>query len=226
MTQDMSLNRTPGGGLEMINGTPRTLVKFAYNVSDYQLYGVPQWFDTERYNVIAKAPAGTKVPNPEKPWFVPDDDSVRSRTQNLLAERFHLGAHHETRELPVFALVQEKAGAKLQPWKEGDLPGPSMRFEYTKLTCRKHSMQRFATVILSEHLRAAVIDKTGLTGEYNFVMTFQPDPPPSRDGTASDAAAGPTFVEALRDQLGLKLERQKGPVNILVIDHVERPTEN
>src|ERR1035438_980575 len=70
----------------------------------------------------------------------------------------------------------DKAGAKFQLWKEGDLPGPHMRFDYTKLTCRKESMQRFASAILPLRLRTAVIDKTGLTGEYNFVMTFVPDP--------------------------------------------------
>ncbi len=228
MTQDFSLNRTPGGGLEMINGTTRTLVKFAYGLPDYQLSGIPEWFDTERYDVIAKAPAGTKIPNPERPWLVADDDPIHSRIQNLLAERFHLAVHRETREMPVVALVQDKAGAKLQSWKEGDLPGPSMHVDRTntRLTCRQYSMQRFATAILSERLGMPVIDKTGLTGEYNFVMTFQPDPPPPRPGTPPEAAAGPTFVEALRDQLGLKLERQKGPVNILVIDHAEKPDPN
>jgi uncharacterized protein (TIGR03435 family) len=87
-------------------------------------------------------------------------------------------------------------------------------------------MQLFATVILSQRMGAAVIDKTGLAGEYNFVMTFQPDQPLSRSGTAPDSPAGPTFLEALHDQLGLKLERQKGLVDILVIDHAQKPDPN
>jgi uncharacterized protein (TIGR03435 family) len=79
---------------------------------------------------------------------------------------------------------------------------------------------------LSKEGLSSVIDRTGLTGEYNIVMTFAPDPLPSSAGTGLDAAAGPTFVEALHEQLGLKLERQKGPVDILVIDRVEKPDPN
>ena len=226
MSHNMSVNRTPGGGLEVVNETLRILISFAYNLRDDQNSGGPSWLDTERYDIIAKAPAGTQISNPSTPWIVPDDDPVRVRLQTLLAERFHLAVHRETKEKTVFALAQEKGGAKLQPWKEGDLPGPSMRLDYTKLTCRKYSMQLFATVIISQRLGTAVIDKTGLEGEYNFVMTFQPDPPLSRSGTTPDPAAGPTFLEALHDQLGLKLERQKGLVDILVIDHAQKPDPN
>jgi len=168
--------------------------------------GGPSWLDAERYDIIAKAPAGTRISNPDTLWIIPPDDPVRTRLQTLLAERFHLAVHRETKETTIFALMQDKAGAKLQPWKEGDLPGPSMRLEYTKLTCRKYSMEQFATVILSRRLGTTVVDKTGIAGEYNFIMTFQPDSPA---GTAPDAATGPTFLQALHDQLGLKLERQK-----------------
>ncbi len=129
--------------------------------------------------------------------------------------------------MPILALVQDKAGTKLTPWKEGDLPGPHMHLDTTKLICRKQSMQRFASMILPGILGRPVIDKTGLTGEYNFTMTFEPDPSPSRPaGTAAEAPVGPTFVEALSDQLGLKLERQKGPVDFLVIDRAEKPDPN
>jgi uncharacterized protein (TIGR03435 family) len=222
MSQDMSLNPTPGGGLEMVNGTVGTLVKFAYDLRDYQLSGAPPWLDTDRYDLIAKAPAGAKVSSSATPWITAGSDPVRVRLQALLVERFHLAIHRETKEMSVYALTQEKGGAKLQPWKEGDLPGPSMRLDYTKLTCRKYTMQRFAAAILSNRFGTPVIDKTGLTGEYNFVMTFQPD----RPANAPDAPTGPTFLEALHDQLGLKLERQKGPVEIVVIDHVQKPDPN
>jgi uncharacterized protein (TIGR03435 family) len=221
MSQDMGLNPTPGGGLTVVNATLQTLMTFAYNIRDYQLSGGPAWLDTEHYDISAKASSDLR-----------DDDSsgyypVRIRLQTLLAERFHLVVHHETKEMPVFALVQDKGGAKLTPWMEGDLPGPHMHLEYTKLTCRKQSMQRFASAILSQILGRTVIDKTGLTGEYNFTMTFAPDTPPSRSANAApEAPAGPTFVEALQDQLGLKLERQQGPVDILVIDHAERADPN
>ena len=223
MSHNMSVNRTPGGGLEVVNETLRILISFAYNLRDDQNSGGPSWLDTDRYDIIAKAPAGTQISNPSTPWIVPDDDPVRVRLQTLLAERFHLAVHRETKEATVLALLQEKGGAKLQPWREGDPPGPSMRLDYTRLTCRKYSMERFATAILSARLGTNVVDKTGIAGEYNFVMTFQPDSPP---GAASDAVRGPTFIQALQDQLGLKLERHKGTVEILLIDHAEKPDPN
>lgn len=225
MTQDMSLNPTPGGGLEVVNSTLRTLIIFAYDLRDDQISRGPSWLDADRYDIHAKAPAGTKAGIPNTTWLAVDDP-LRVRLRTLLADRFHLAVHREMKEMPVLALMQEKGGAKLQPWKEGDLPGPSMHLDYTKLTCRKYSMQRFASVILAGRLGMAVIDKTGLGGEYNFGMTFQPDPPPSRTGAAPEAGTGPTFLEALHDQLGLKLERQKAPVDFLVIDHVEKPEAN
>jgi bla regulator protein blaR1 len=226
MTQDMSLNRTPGGGLEMVNGTLKTLVGFAYDLRDDQLSGGPVWFDSERYDIVAKAPPGTKISNPDTPMIVPADDPVRIRIRTLLADRFHLAVHHETKEMPILALVQDKSGAKLEAWKEGDLPGPHMRLDYTKLTCRKQSMQSFASVVLARVLGSNVVDKTGLTGEYNFVVTFQPESRTSKAGAVPQASEGPTFVEALREQLGLRLERQRGPVEILVIDHAEKPDPN
>ena len=221
MSQDMGLNPTPGGGLTVVNATLRTLITFAYNIRDFELSGGPDWLDTEHYDILAKASSDLK--DDESTGYYP----VRLRLQGLLAERFHLAVHHETREMPVLALVQDKGGAKLQLWKEGDLPGPHMRLDYTKLTCRKQSMQRFASSILSGILGRAVIDKTGLPGEYNFTMTFEPDRPPARPSDAApEPPRGPTFVEALSDQLGLKPERQKGPVGLLLIDHAERPDPN
>jgi uncharacterized protein (TIGR03435 family) len=226
MAHNMSVNRTLGGGLEVVNETVRILVGWAYDLRDDQISGGPSWIDTERYDIIAKAPPGTQISNPSTPWIVPAGDPVRIRLQTLLAERFHLAVHHEAKEETIFALVQDKTGAKLQPWKEGDLPGPSMRLDYTKLTCRKYNMQLFASNVLSRRLGTNVIDRTGLTGEYNIVMTFAPDPPPSRAGTSLDDSTGPTFIEALRQQLGLKLEQQKGLVDFMVIDHAEKPDPN
>jgi len=223
MGHNASLNRTPGGGLEVVNQPLRILVEYAYDVRDDQISGGPSWLDAEKYDILAKAPAGTTISNPDTPWIIPPGDPMRVRLQTLLAERFHLAVHRETKEATVLALLQEKGGAKLQPWREGDPPGPSMRLDYTRLTCRKYSMERFATAILSARLGTNVVDKTGIAGEYNFVMTFQPDSPP---GAASDAVRGPTFIQALQDQLGLKLERHKGTVEILVIDHAEKPDPN
>ena len=218
MSGDSSLN-TPGGGLSAVNVSLKVLMEFAYNVRDDQLSGGPAWLDTEHYDIVAKAPASTQPSSKGDP----SDDTVRRRVQALLTERFRLAVHHESKEMPTLALVQDKAGAKLTPWKEGDPPGPHMHLESTRLVCRKQSMQRFASMILPGILGRPVVDKTGLTGEYNFTMTFEPE---SSAGTAPETPTGPTFVEALSDQLGLKLERQKLPVDFLVIDHAEKPDPN
>lgn len=224
MSRDDSLN-APHGNLTAVNVRLRTLITFAYNIRDYQLAGGPSWLDTERYDIQAKVPPGGQVP--ESLWIPQGTDATSLRLQNLLAERFHLVIHHETKEMPIFALLLDKGGAKLQTWKESDGPGPHMRLEYRKLICRKQSMEHFASVILPEILGRPVVDRTGLTDEFTFTMTFEPAPPPSRfGGAAPEPAAGSTFVEALREQLGLKLESQRGPVDILVIDHVERPDAN
>jgi uncharacterized protein (TIGR03435 family) len=222
--QNMSLNRKPDGGIEAVNATLRTLITFAYDVHDYQLSGGPAWLDTDRYDVVAKAPAGAKRPDPNNFFDNSATGEIRLRTQALLAERFKLAVHKESKEMPVYALVVDKGGPKLTPWKESDGPGPSMRGEYTKITCRKYSMQRFADAILSTRMGRTVLDKTGIEGEFTIVMTFQPDPPAESPGSA--LPAGPTFLDALREQLRLKLVSTRGPVETLMIDHAEKASAN
>jgi bla regulator protein blaR1 len=222
--RNMSLNHTPGGGLECVNVTLRTLVTYAFDLRDYQLAGGPSWLDTEHFDIVAKAPADAKSPH-SYDASEPANIEIRQRTQALLADRFKLVVHHETREMPAYALVLDKGGPKLTPWKESDGPGPSMHGEYPKLSCRKYTMQLFASGILSDRLGRPVMDKTGVTGEFTFVMTFIPDPSSAKAASA-DAPEGPTFVEALREQLGLRLESQRGPADILVIDHAEKASAN
>ena len=126
--------------------------------------------------------------------------------------------------MPVYALVVAKNGPKpkLEAWKEGDEPGPQTIGRATTLTCKKVSMKRFAEGALASHMGRAVLDRTGLSGDFNFTIAFVPDQP----GRGSADVTGPTFLEALEEQLGLKLETQKGPVEVLVIDHVEKASAN
>jgi len=222
MSQDMSLNRTPGGGLDAVNVSPRMLITFAYNIRDDQLTGGPAWLDTERYDIHAKAPADS----PASTDFFDSAalDGVRLRTQSLLADRFKLVLHKEIKEMPVYALVVAKNGpkTKLEAWKEGDEPGPQTIGRATTLTCKKVSMKRFAEGALASHMGRAVLDKTGLSGDFNFTIVFVPE----RPGGASTDVTGPSFLDALEEQLGLKLESQRGPVEVLVIDHMEKASAN
>ena len=169
--------------------------------------------------------------------------------QTLLADRFQLKLHRETKELPVFALVVAKNGPKLkESEKKEGVPNGRMRMQPGHLDGMGFSMQQF-TDMLGRQVGQPVLDMTELKGNYDFTLTFTPDEnqqramaaafggpaggPPGGPGGAgerrppSEGAEGPSIFSALQEQLGLKLEKRKGPVEILVIDHVERvPTDN
>jgi uncharacterized protein (TIGR03435 family) len=221
------LRRLPGGGMNATNVTLRFLITFAYDIRDHQLSGGPAWLDTDHWDVAAKPSA--KDAAADKDFASdPNADRLKLRMQSLLTGRFKLAFHRETKEMPVYALVLGKGAPKLELWKEG--PGTQILGEQGGITCKKVSMKRFADMVLSRVLGRTVIDKTGLTGEYNFTLRLTPDAPPKPD--PSDAAAPPPdqaatmFSNAVQEQLGLKIEAQKGPVEVLVIDHVERASAN
>jgi uncharacterized protein (TIGR03435 family) len=187
------------------------LIMDAYHVEPWQLSGGPPWRDTDPFEIIAKAP-GSASPTPVQ---------VREMLRSLLEERFKLKVHRETKEGPIYALVVEKNGPKLKK-------STASEFRYSvggprgivKLVYNKVSMNFFANQIASQaQLGRPVLDKTGLAGEWDFELTFlQGAAPPNSDL--------PDLFTAVREQLGLKLESQKGPVEKLIIDHAERPSAN
>jgi len=223
---NMSINDSPGGRLDCSNVTLRMLLSFAYNLRDYQLVNLPGWADTERYDIAAK-------PSPEAEASEPPSNSpafggrLRERTRALLAERFTLKTHEESREMSIYSLVVAKGGAKLQPTTSDR---PTTSWNNTRVICRKVTMERFAQVLLSSRMGRMVIDNTGLTGEYDFTLQFQPDETVSKPGvvatTPAPAQEGPSFLTALEEQLGLKLVATRSPVPFLVIDHVEKASAN
>jgi uncharacterized protein (TIGR03435 family) len=193
------------------------LIIIAYGITPRQIDSLPP-ITFEKYDVLASTEHS-----------VPRDEMLRM-LQTLLADRFQLRVHREVRELPYYALVVDKHGPKLQrseeqlPWNltrsrgsEQDISGVS------QITFTSESMADFASV-LSTLLAVGrmVIDKTGLSGSYDFGLKYtradRPIPP-------SDADA-PSIFTAMQEQLGLRLEPAKGPVEILMIDHVQRPDEN
>jgi uncharacterized protein (TIGR03435 family) len=150
------------------------------------------------------------------------------RIQALLADRFQLQLHRETKELPLYALVVDKNGPKLQEPANGR---KEMDFETGRgqLKARNIPMP-YLTRYLSRGLGRVVVDKTGLGGKYDFALTWDPEEirvsaPPVDVPPPSDSNA-PSIFTALEEQLGLKLESRRGPVDVLVIEHVERPSEN
>jgi bla regulator protein BlaR1 len=213
MRLQMDRGRMTGSGL-----TVKFLIQTAYDVRGFQIQGGPGWIDSERYDIIAKGD--------EK------NEDLGPMVQALLADRFKMVLHRETKELPVYALVVAKGGSKMtlntspadDPEKGTRMSVSRGRFEF-----RKGEMAEL-TVRLSQQLGRKVIDRTELTGGYDFKLEWTPDEAQpgmmKEPGTIQIEGGGPSIFTALQEQLGLKLESTKGPVEILAIDRVERPSEN
>jgi uncharacterized protein (TIGR03435 family) len=191
-----SMRTTPGGRLEATNSNMRALIRYAYNVKDFQVEGAPRWFDAARYDVSAKAPA--KATTPE----------IRVMVQKLLAERFALVIHRETKEIPVYDLARGKQGARVKENLEGDtaVASGSGEIRGTKMTMTMLANQ------LATALGRPVINKTGLQATYDVDLHWSPEGDPDQ----------PSIFAAVQEQLGLRLEAAKGPVEVLVIDSVNR----
>ncbi len=204
------------------NTTLSNFITFAYGLHPRQVTGGPSWLETAKYDLNA-VPDGEGQPN-DKQW--------KRMIQKLLADRFQLTFHHDKKELSVYALVVGKTGSKLTK-SDGDPNGlPGLFFQgLGVLPARNATMADFAGVMQTAVLDRPVVDQTGLSGRYDFVLKWTPDqsqfgglgikvPPPADD------AAAPDLFTAIQQQLGLKLESVKAPVDVLVIDKVERPSEN
>ncbi|MBZ5679759.1 MAG: TIGR03435 family protein [Acidobacteriia bacterium] len=212
------------------NMSMATLLMRAYEVKRVQLSG-PGWLDTQTFNVDARVPPGATPAQ------------FRLMLQNLLVERFKLALHHEDKEMPIYELVVAKNGPKLKAaaTEDGSTAAPSAPMHavdkdgypvfqpgengttVVNFRARMHhpqmSVEQLA-VELSGAVGRPVRDATGLKGTYEIGLTWVPD-------RAPDDVSGPSLLSALQDQLGLKLEQKKGPVDTVVIDHIERvPTEN
>jgi uncharacterized protein (TIGR03435 family) len=222
LDQNVSINRTQGGGLDAVNVSVRMLITFAYRIRDQQLSGAPGWLDTDRYDIHAKTPVGE--PAATDFFDTTAAERVRLRTRALLTDRFKLVLRSETREMPVYVLTLAKNGPKpaLKRWQPGDEPGPQNIGRVNSFTAKKVSMRAFAEGYLSTRMDRVVLDQTGLSGDFNFKLEFVPD----QAGRGATDLTGPSFLDAFGEQLGLRMEPRKSPVKVLVIDHVERPTAN
>jgi uncharacterized protein (TIGR03435 family) len=190
------------------------IITFAWDIRDFQLAGAPGWVDTERYDIVAKTPreAGSGVMPDPKTMTDQESDlaehQLRERTRSLLASRFGLVVHQESREHAIFDLTVAKAGLKLKPVVT---PGEQLGFRGG----RGHSAGFAITApMLAKELSRItgrpVVDNTGLTGKYDYVLAWSPD----TGATDADAVAGSS------------LESTKGPVETYIIDKVDRPSEN
>jgi bla regulator protein blaR1 len=210
-TQDGSLavSFPPGGRFSVRNLTVKQLLQNAYAKQDYQISGGPGWLTSAGFDIEARASAqAAEVPR----------EQVLRMIQTLLADRFHLTLHRETRQLPVYALVVGKTGPRLQPAASN--AGRS-RTMMGQLIVQKMSMTALAD-ILALDLKLPVNDETGLQGEFAFTLEWTRGLSESDDGPSSK----PSLFTAVQEQLGLKLQSTRGPVQVLVIDSAEKPSGN
>lgn len=224
---NMQIGVSPGGVFTAKNVTVKALVQQAYDVRDFQISGGPGWLDTERYDIIAKG-GGPAVSEDDLRRMTDEQrnqfkDQFLLNIRALLADRFQLKVHKETRELPVYGLVIAKNGAKIQATTDDDVTRSSLRIRRgdtgkSEMTGARQPLASLAKS-LSDQVGRPVLDQTGLQGNYDFKITFAPD-------MAADATDGPSIFTALQDQLGLRLDSQKGPVEVLVIDGVQKASEN
>jgi uncharacterized protein (TIGR03435 family) len=230
----------PDGGVRIVGATLRTLIAFAYDVRDFQISGGPGWINSDRFDIVAHAERSSASQSaPADPFRISDSQRAQTleRLRSLLAERFQLTVHHDNKEQTVYALVVAKSGPKLPEAKAGNISG-RMRMGRGQLDGQGVEMKMLATV-LSNQVGRPVIDRTALKGEFDVKLEWTPDPgqgggpfgplgppPPGIEPPPPPDPNGPSIFTALQEQLGLRLESQKGPAESLVIDRVQRPSEN
>jgi uncharacterized protein (TIGR03435 family) len=257
----------PGGRMNFVGVPVRTLIVRAFGVQPNQVVGGPDWITSDRFDVVAKAETNA----------TPAEMNVM--LQSLLADRFRLVAHNETRQLSIYELVMARNDRKLGPELKpatvdcgpqgrgrlggpapgggGPPPGPSqgarglpppsgaaggpgagcrVMFTIGRIEAGGQPLALLTTQ-LSNQLGRPVIDKTGLTGSFDYTLSWTPDQMPQGQPPTPPPGAppfpfppvdpnGPTIFAALQEQLGVKLESTKGPVDVLVIDRIEPPTED
>jgi uncharacterized protein (TIGR03435 family) len=207
------------------NSSLGDLIGFAYEVQAKQIIGGPDWLDKDRYDIAA-------VPDQEG---APNVQQLRIMVQKLLASRFNLKFHHDKRELSAYVLTIGKSGQKLTPTQlKGSLPGMGMRPGATGLTmvmanARLADFTGFLQMIV---LDRPVVDRTGIEGRFDYSVTFTPDDsqfnghPPKLPQQAENSESSPNLFAAIQEQLGLKLDAAKTPVDVIAIDHVDKPSAN
>jgi uncharacterized protein (TIGR03435 family) len=201
-----------GDTLRMQDVTVNICIKLAYHVQDRQIAG-PSWLGSDRFDITAKTDG------------IADEVVMKRMLQSLLAERFSLSFHREPREMKVIVLTIANSGIKLRPTSAPDAE-PFRENSVNGTVAKSMPIGEFAD-FLSGPLEMPVVDRTGLTGKYDFTLDFTPylpDPTKNMDGTKPDTTA--ILKAALNDELGLKMAAIKAPIDVLVVDHVEKPSQN
>jgi len=187
------------------NNSLKTLISVAFAVPEFEVTG-PDWLESQHFDVTATLPQGVQP------------DQIAPMLRALLEQRFHLQTHRETVEMSYYALIINKGGPKIKPIVPGEPlpPPPSPKGLAVQMT--NGTVQDFGESLARHQVDRPVLDKTGLTGRYHIVITY---------ATEHSTEPGPDIVTAIQEQLGLKLESQKGPIEVIKVDHADKtPVEN
>ena len=235
-----------GGRLVMTNVPAGAVILEAYGLQDYfQLVGAPDWINVDLFDIEAKAPPDIPITSAS---LGAATSPLRPMLRSLLAERFKLVAHVEQRQVSMYALIKARPDGKLGPslsstqtdcaalraagqapaTTPGERPKCGLVGSVGSLTAGAISIAQLVTLVIAPRVGRPVVDRTQLTGYYDMTLTFRPEdlPPAGQSQTPPAAANTPTLTTALEEQLGLKLESTRGISEVLVIDHIERPSEN
>jgi uncharacterized protein (TIGR03435 family) len=208
---------------ETRNYTLKEMIAAAYNLPDRAISGGPQWISSDRYNILAKTTGDER----------PTSDQQMEMLRSLLESRFNLTVHREQKEQPIYELTLANSGAKLKEStaspSEEYLINRMFNDNHVLLPARRVTMAQFVSMLQRAVVDRAVVDKTGLEGKYDFDLEWTRDE--SQFGGAIplakvDTPPKPDLFAAMQEQLGLRLRSARGPVEVLVIDRAERPTEN
>lgn len=206
---------SPGGRFDAQGVPLHRLIEEAWTIRVFQIEGGPQWLGSDRYDIAAKAPGNATEPQ------------LRLMLRALLQDRFHLTLHTETREPGVYMLVIGKNGSKLAEAKDDDnaehrvrIGGPGRLGGFAATTAQLAETLSDVRLNGRPMVDRPVLDRTGLTGQYNFLLQWTPD------AGGATLPEGPSIFTAIEEQLGLQLKSGKGSVEYLIVDHAEKPTAN
>ncbi|WP_263417518.1 TIGR03435 family protein [Terriglobus albidus] len=209
------------GNFKTQNVSMKSLLEFAYGLPQAQMQGSLDKVSGVTFDVEAKLDEESEV------RFEAADREARRELksrmlQSLLIDRFHLACHRENREMTSYAIVTDKGSPKLKPTQ-----GSGLRFDtgYGRIRAQGATVEQLARLI-AQRLNEPVVDASGITGRYDMEINFTPPEGPMKLNGQAIPDPPPSIFTAMQEQLGLKLEKRKGPVEVLIVDHVEMPTEN
>ncbi|HKO19395.1 MAG TPA: TIGR03435 family protein, partial [Acidobacteriaceae bacterium] len=192
--------------------------KYAYGFSEQQIAGGPEWLKTQKFDIVGDPETQTR----------PSSDDFKQMVQNLLADRFRLVAHYETRDLSVFEIVPVKSGPKLTESTRPPDGIPTVGYAPGQLAVANATLSDFARFLQRFVADRPVIDRTGITGKFDLTLRWLPDELQTEGNRQVENSNNslPGLFTAIQEQLGLKLQERKSPAPVFVIDHIDPPSEN